>query len=112
VLNNLVANAIEAMPFGGRLVIGSRLGHDWRTNRRGLLLVIADNGSGIPPQVMKRIYDAFFTTKGAAGNGLGLWVCAEIVGRHHGRLRVRSTQRPGRHGTTFTLFLPFDSACT
>jgi PAS domain S-box-containing protein len=112
VLNNLVANAIEAMPFGGRLVIGSRDGHDWRTQRRGVLLVIADNGTGIPPHVMKKIYDAFFTTKGSAGNGLGLWVCAEIVNRHRGRLRVRSTQRPGRHGTTFTLFLPFDSACT
>ena len=111
VLNNLVANALEAMPFGGRLLIRSRAGHDWRTGRAGLVLTIGDNGSGIPPQAMEKIYDAFFTTKGAAGNGLGLWVCREIVDRHRGVLRVRSTQRPGRHGTTFTLFLPFDSAC-
>jgi len=111
VLNNLVANALEAMPFGGRLLIRSRKGRDWRTGRLGLVLTIADNGTGIPPEAKKKIFDAFFTTKGAAGNGLGLWVCVEIVERHHGALRVRSTQRPGRTGTTFTLFLPFDSEC-
>jgi signal transduction histidine kinase len=99
------------MPFGGRLLIRSREGRDWMTGRPGLVLTIADNGTGINPAVQKQIFDAFFTTKGTAGNGLGLWVCQEIVDRHHGRLRVRSTQRPGRSGTTFTLFLPFDPAC-
>ncbi len=111
VLNNLVANALEAMAFGGRLLIRSRDGRDWKTGRPGLVLTIADNGTGISPAVKEKIFDAFFTTKGAAGNGLGLWVCQEIVQRHHGVLRVRSTQRPGRNGTTFTLFLPFDPAC-
>jgi PAS domain S-box-containing protein len=110
VLNNLVANALEAMPLGGRLLIRSRAGRDWRTGRRGLVLTIADNGSGIPSEARGRIFEAFFTTKGAAGNGLGLWVCQEIVERHRGELRVRSTQRPGRHGTAFMLFLPFDSS--
>ncbi|KAA6460850.1 PAS domain S-box protein [Acidobacteria bacterium AB60] len=108
VLNNLVSNALEAMPFGGRLLIRSRAGRNWKTGERGLVLTIADNGSGIPPEVRKHIFDAFFTTKGTAGNGLGLWVSQEIVERHHGVLRVRSTQREGRSGTTFTLFLPFE----
>jgi signal transduction histidine kinase len=108
VLNNLVANAIEAMPFGGRLLIRSRKGRDWKADMQGLILTIADNGTGIPSEARKRIFDAFFTTKGAAGNGLGLWVCQEIVQRHHGKLRVRSTQRAARSGATFTLFLPFD----
>jgi len=111
VLNNLVANALEAMPLGGRLLIRSRKGQDWKTKRPGLVLTIADNGTGINPAAQKHIFDAFFTTKGTAGNGLGLWVCQEIVDRHHGKLRVRSTQRPGRNGTTFTFFLPFDPAC-
>jgi PAS domain S-box-containing protein len=111
VLNNLVANALEAMPFGGRLLIRSRKGRDWRTEKPGLVLTIADNGAGIQPAVREHIFDAFFTTKGTAGNGLGLWVCKEIVDRHHGKLRVRSTQRPGRNGTTFTFFLPFDPSC-
>jgi signal transduction histidine kinase len=108
VLNNLVGNALEAMPFGGRLLIRSRTGRNWKTGERGLILTIADNGGGIPREVQKRIFDAFFTTKGTAGNGLGLWVSQEIVERHHGALRVRSTQREGRNGTTFTLWLPFD----
>jgi signal transduction histidine kinase len=72
------------------------------------VLTIADNGAGINPSVKKKIFDAFFTTKGTAGNGLGLWVCQEIVDRHRGRIRVCSTQRPGRSGTVFTLFLPFE----
>ncbi|HEY1987014.1 MAG TPA: PAS domain-containing protein [Terracidiphilus sp.] len=110
VLNNLVSNALEAMPFGGRLLIRSREGRDWNTNRPGLILTIADNGTGISPSVKKNIFDAFFTTKGTAGNGLGLWVCQEIVARHHGVLRVRSTQRKGRNGTTFAFFLPYDPA--
>jgi len=111
VLNNLVANALEAMPLGGRLLIRSRKGRDWKTERPGLVLTIADNGAGIQPAAQKHIFDAFFTTKGTAGNGLGLWVCQQIVDRHHGTLRVRSTQRPGRNGTTFTFFLPFDPEC-
>lgn len=110
VLNNLVANALEAMPFGGRLLIRGRTGRDWKDDRPGLVMTIADNGAGIPSEVKRKIFDAFFTTKGTAGNGLGLWVCQEIVQRHQGRLRVRSTQRPKRKGTTFSLFLPFDAA--
>jgi PAS domain S-box-containing protein len=110
VLNNLVSNAIEAMPFGGRLLIRSRNGCDRETGRPGLVLTIADNGGGISPAVQAHIFDAFFTTKGTAGNGLGLWVSQQIAERHKGRLRVRSTQRPGRNGTTFTLFLPFEPA--
>lgn len=106
VLNNLVANALEAMPLGGRLLIRSRAGRNWKTGERGLVLTIADNGVGITPTAKSHIFEAFFTTKGTAGNGLGLWVCQEIVQRHHGVLRVRSTARRGRNGTTFTLFLP------
>ncbi len=111
VLNNLVGNALEAMPFGGRLLIRSRKGREWKSGKPGLVLTIADNGGGINPAVRKNIFDAFFTTKGTAGNGLGLWVCQEIVARHHGSLRVRSAQRPGRNGTAFALFLPFEAAC-
>jgi signal transduction histidine kinase len=111
VLNNLVGNALEAMPLGGRLLIRSRKGRNWETGDPGLVITIADNGVGIPEAVKKHIFDAFFTTKGTAGNGLGLWVCQEIVARHHGKLRLRSTQRPGRNGTAFSLFLPFEQAC-
>ncbi len=107
VLNNLVSNALDAMPAGGRLLIRSRAGTHRPTGRRGLVLTIADTGEGIRPELLKNIFDAFFTTKGIGGTGLGLWVSQEIVSRHHGVLRVRSTRRPGRSGTVFVLFLPF-----
>jgi signal transduction histidine kinase len=58
-------------------------------------------------ETLKHICTAFFTTKGISGTGLGLWISTEIVGRHHGRLSVRSSQRHGATGTVFRLFLPF-----
>ena len=110
VLNNLIGNAIDACPpQGGRLLIRSREGTDWKSGRQGLIITVADNGSGMSAQTSKRIYEPFFTTKGSTGTGLGLWVSAEIVKRHKGELHVRSCQRAGRCGTAFALFLPFDS---
>jgi PAS domain S-box-containing protein len=111
VLSNLVSNAIDAMQpsGGGRLLLRSRAGRDWTTGRRGLVITIADTGSGMPASVLNRIFEPFFTTKGASGTGLGLWVSSEIVHRHHGALRFRSSQKEGRSGTAFALFLPFDA---
>ncbi len=108
VLNNLIGNAIDAMHEGGRLLIRSRDGTHWPTRRRGLIVTVADTGSGIRRENLKKIFEPFFSTKGLSGTGLGLWVSHEIVQRHRGALRVRSSQLPGRHGTVFTLFLPFD----
>jgi PAS domain S-box-containing protein len=108
VLSNLVANAIDAMRGGGRLLVRSRVGTDWRSGRRGVVLTVADTGCGIAPQVLRRVFDPFFTTKGLAGTGLGLWVSHEIVARHHGAIHVRSSERAGRSGTVFALFLPFE----
>jgi len=57
----------------------------------------------------RRVFEAFFTTKDIGGTGLGLWISKEIVDRHCGMLRVRSSQKPDRCGTVFTLFLPYDA---
>lgn len=108
VLNNLIGNALDAMPKDGRLLLRSREGTDWRTGRTGLLLTIADTGAGIAAQNQEHIFDAFFTTKGIGGSGLGLWVSSEIVERHQGRLLFRSSQGSQFHGTVFTMFLPFE----
>ncbi len=108
-LNNIIGNAIDAMPTGGVLTLRATQSIDWRTGRKGLCLTIADTGSGMEQQTLKHIFDPFFTTKGIRGTGLGLWVTQEIVERHKGRLRVRSSQRPAAHGTIFTLFLPFEA---
>jgi PAS domain S-box-containing protein len=111
VLNNLVGNAIDAMGGnGGRLLLRSREATDWPTGRRGMVLTIGDTGGGISSAAQARIFDAFFTTKGIGGTGLGLWVSKEIVDRHAGRLRFRSSQRHGASGTVFSLFLPYDAA--
>jgi PAS domain S-box-containing protein len=115
VLNNLVGNALDAMPHGGRLLIRSREATDWATGRKGMMLTFADTGSGIPQEAVKKIFEAFFTTKGMNGTGLGLWISKEIVERHQGWMRVRSrvggAGRDGasRGGTVFCVFLPFDA---
>ncbi len=110
VLNNLIVNAIDASPpQRGRLLLRSREGTNWKTGIKGLVITVADNGSGMSAQTQKRIFEPFFTTKGLTGIGLGLWVSCEIVNRHKGELRCRSSQLPGRSGTVFTLFLPFNS---
>jgi len=111
VVSNLIINAIDAMPpQGGRLLLRSREGRDHATGRAGLVLTIADTGAGMSAEVLARIFEPFYTTKGIAGTGLGLWISKEILERHHGWLHVRSGQRPGHTGTVFTLFLPFDAA--
>jgi len=110
VLNNLVSNAIDAMHGkGGRLLVRSREATDWRSGGRGVLMTIADTGSGISRESLRHIYEAFYTTKGIGGTGLGLWISSEIVVRHHGRLRVRSAAggADGSNGTVFALFLPY-----
>jgi len=105
VLINLLINARQAMPDGGVVRLGLGLDPSGRTAE----LSVADEGSGIAPEHLRRIFEPFFSTKtapdagGLGGTGLGLAVCRDIVEAHHGRIRVES--RPGR-GSTFTLLLP------
>ncbi len=106
VLSNLVGNAIDAVPPRGRVQVRTRDATHWPTGRRGLQFTIADNGMGMSPETLERIFEAFFTTKGASGTGLGLWVSREIIDRHHGVLMVRSRHTGPRPGTVFRLFLP------
>ena len=110
VLNNLVGNAIDAMQGGpGRLWVRSRQGTSPETGSAGLLITVADTGSGMSPQTLETIFEAFFTTKGMNGTGLGLWVSKEIIDRHQGSVRVRSSQAERGHGTVFRLFLPYEA---
>jgi len=109
VLSNLVSNAIHAMQeHGGQLSIRSRETRERGQGREGILFTVADNGMGMSPETLSCIYKAFFTTKGIGGTGLGLWISCEIIERHRGRIKARSSQRPGASGTVFELFLPFD----
>ena len=111
VLNNIIGNAIDAMHgFGGRLLLRSRRGTRWATGAKGVILTIADTGEGMSLDVQDRLFEAFYTTKGDNGNGLGLWVSKEIIERHNGFLRVRSCALSQTSGTVFTIFLPFEWA--
>ena len=109
VLSNLIRNSMDAMKGrgGGRLLARTREATDWKGDSRGVLITVADTGIGMSREVQSRIFDAFYSTKGNSGTGLGLWVTREIVARHKGRLRVRSSNTPGRSWTVFELYLPF-----
>ena len=110
VLSNLIGNAIDAMSAkGGRLLLRSRDATDWTTGRSGVVLTVADTGSGMSAATLARVFEAFFTTKGLSGTGLGLWISREIVDRHLGTLKVRSSES-AHSGTVFTIFLPCDEA--
>lgn len=111
VLSNLIGNAVDAIQRQPRrLLLRSRVGREWKAQRPGLVITVADTGGGITRSDQHRIFEPFYTTKGMHGTGLGLWVSADIVRRHGGVLRFRSSQKAGRSGTVFTLFLPFDAA--
>jgi signal transduction histidine kinase len=107
VFTNLVINALEAAPVGGKLVLRISPWKEFaHPARRGVRVTIADNGPGIAPQYRRRIFEPFFTTKGDKGNGLGLWVSRGIVSKYGGLVRFRTNVRPGRSGTAFSVFLP------
>jgi two-component system NtrC family sensor kinase len=105
VLLNLLTNARQAMDKGGQILI--KLSNV--PNEKSVSLSIRDYGSGMPPEVLHRIFEPYFTTKsgpdasGKGGTGLGLSACKEVIEQHQGRIRVDSSVGKG---TMFTLFLP------
>jgi PAS domain S-box-containing protein len=107
---NLIANAVESMESGGQITIRVRPGTDWQTGDRGVRITLADTGSGLSLETRKHMYDAFYTTKGSGGSGLGLWVTARIVRKHRGHIHVRSRPAAQCGGTAFTLVFPYAGA--
>lgn len=106
---NLLANAIEATPMGGRVTVRLRPSHDWRSRAiRGMRVTFADSGTGIDRETIRRMFEPFFTTKAETGTGLGLWVVAQLIERHNGQVCVYSRQRGGPSGTVFSVFLPLN----
>jgi signal transduction histidine kinase len=101
VLVNLIVNAIHAMPTGGALTL--RDFDEDRDGRRGLVVEVADTGTGMTPEVLRKVFDPFFTTKRREGTGLGLSISQTLVTRQGGKISVESVA--GR-GTTFTIWLP------
>lgn len=104
---NLVSNAIDAMPHGGRLMVRLRSSRDWRNPAvEGMRVTFCDSGTGIDRAIMRRVFEPFFTTKTETGTGLGMWIVAELAERHRGHVRAWSTCRHGHSGTAISVFLP------
>ncbi len=101
-VSNLVANAIDAVNRGGRIIVSAHASSD---GRDGMVeLIVADDGPGIAAGHMDRVFEPFFTTKRDVGTGLGLWATKGIVERHGGRIEI--LPRNGEAGAAFAIQLP------
>ena len=107
VFSNVIRNAIEASSPEGVLRV-----HVARSFLRGhrdipaVRISIADTGTGVPPELRARIFEAFFTTKQGEGSGVGLWLASSIIEEHAGKLQLRSRVGKGRSGTCISVLLP------
>jgi PAS domain S-box-containing protein len=104
VLSNLIANAVDAMTDGGALHLSTRMASTAFGD--GIELIIRDEGAGIDPKHLDKIYDPFFTTKGERGTGIGLWVSRQLVEKRGGRITIASSTDAADSGTSATIFLP------
>jgi signal transduction histidine kinase len=111
IVTNLVANAIEATPPEGKVMVRVHPAKCFRSRQEGYRIVVADNGPGIPLQHRKKLFEAFYTTKGDRGTGLGLWITSQLVQKHGGVIRLRSRCVPDQSGgTVFAVWLPLSHA--
>jgi len=101
---NLLSNSIDAVNSNGQVRV--RVSAGSRGESRGVRLVVADSGCGIPEKGRSNLFQPFFTTKKDVGTGLGLWVCKNIVDKHGGSIRVKSCTSKERSGTVISVFLP------
>jgi PAS domain S-box-containing protein len=103
VISNLIANSIHAMPTGGVLSISVE---DAKGSPDGIVLTVQDDGVGIAPEHLPKVFDAFFTTRSTVGTGIGLFVAKQFVEGHGGQIEIESRSDPENHGTTIGIFLP------
>jgi signal transduction histidine kinase len=105
VLINLLTNALQAMPAGGSLWLGTFDGTDTQ-GRQGVRIEVGDSGAGLDALARERLFRPFFTTK-PDGNGLGLWISIGLVERYGGHIRGENwrDRSPDRAGAVFTVWL-------
>ncbi|MBS1804948.1 MAG: response regulator [Acidobacteria bacterium] len=110
-ITNIIANSLDAMPRGGRLIIRTRHAIDPESGQEGVRLTIADTGIGMNPETQNRLFEPFYSTKGITGTGLGLWICRGIVEKHGGSIRFQSREGSTHRspGTVCTVFLPTEA---
>ncbi len=105
VISNLIANSIYAMPAGGTLSVSVRDQTD-----DGVLLTVEDDGVGIPPQNLSKVFDAFFTTRTMVGTGIGLFIASNSSRGTVGESGIESDSTEEKHGTIVRVFMPFKTA--
>ena len=110
VFTNLITNAAEAAGSGGKVHVSvepQAQGVDptGQKMQAGATVLIADNGPGIPDEILPQLFQPFFTTKGEQGTGLGLWVSRGIVNKHGGTIKLTSDTSDSHHGTVVRVFL-------
>lgn len=108
IFSNVISNAIDAMPRGGKVSI--TIAQSAKTERDGLKIVVNDTGHGISREHLGKVFEPFFTTKGNLGTGIGLWVARQLVERHGGHISISSSTEPGNSGTIVVIDLPFDNS--
>ena len=103
---NLIGNAIQAMPSGGRLRV--RMAERWNeaNGRTDLCISVCDTGTGVSPEHAKHLFEPFYTTKSSKGTGLGLWITKGIIQKYDGTVRFRSIPFNGGNITSFRVILP------
>jgi len=106
VFTNLIVNAIDAAGSKGRIRIRMESAEAGELHGAGAIVEIADSGPGIPRDVTSKLFQPFFTTKGAEGTGLGLWVSMGIVQKHGGAIRMGESGDPGLPGACLRVYLP------
>jgi len=103
---NLISNAIESMPDGGRLRISVRESSGAHISPRGMRISILDTGTGIRSEDAKRLFEPFFSTKSTKGTGLGLWISKGIIQKYEGTIRFRSARWSSGNVTCFSVQIP------
>jgi PAS domain S-box-containing protein len=103
---NLISNAVQAMPDGGRLRIQLLEARDRSTGQTGMRVNVCDTGVGINPEHAKKIFEPFFSTKEAKGTGLGLWISKGIIQKYGGNIRFRTVRFKSGNVTCFSVFIP------
>lgn len=103
----VLRNAVESSPANGSLMVHIFSAYSWHAQGgRGVWIVSADKGPGVPPQIRKRLAEPFVTTKPEPGRGLGLWGAKWVVRKHNGVLLIHSSSSVGHHGTSVGIFIP------
>jgi PAS domain S-box-containing protein len=106
---HLIRNSIDATQPGGQVII--RVRDSWSrtaSNRPGVRITVADTGEGIRRELRERLFEPFFTTRGATRTGLALWITHQIIRKQGGSISFRTSTDRSHHGTVFSIFLPID----